>query len=83
MKAISTIIQERGESPSIEKGTLFFHPDQPRQILLCCFINREKNYVEGVLIHSNVFGSVGNALEYALSSVVPFNGEVVLKQSWQ
>ncbi|QOR59198.1 hypothetical protein KNV38_gp078 [uncultured phage cr111_1] len=82
MKAASTIIQEREEVPAIEKGTLFFRPDQPRQILLCYFINREKNYVEGVLIHSNVLGTLGNTQEYTISSVVPFNGEIILKQPW-
>lgn len=82
MKATSTIVSAKEKAFEIEKGSLFFHPDQPRQILLCCFINREKDYIEGVLIHSNVFGSVGNTLEYTLSSVVPFNGEVILRQPW-
>ena len=80
MKATSTIVGEKDKVPAIEKGTLFFHPDQPRQILLCCCINREKDYIRGILVHSNVLGSVGNTLEYFLSSVVPFNGEIVLKQ---
>lgn len=82
MKTTSTITQGRGESPAIEKGTLFFHPDQPRQILLCCLINRERNYIKGVLVYSNVLGTLGNTQEYTISSVVPFNGEVVLRQSW-
>lgn len=84
MKATSIIINQKDSIPAIEKGTLFFHPDQPREIFLCHYIDRNIDCIRGTLVYAPTTSEnpIGSITEYRVSSVVPFNGEVSLAQSW-
>ena len=83
MKATSTIIQEREKVPAIERGTLFFHPNSPEEIFFCYYICRVINRIRGTIVYSSVAPkNVGSTVEFDITSVVPFNGEITLTQSW-
>lgn len=83
MKTTSTIVHTKDKIPAIERGSLFFHPNSPEEIFFCYSICRAINRIRGTIIYSSVAPeNVGSTVEFDITSVVPFNGEVTLTQSW-